>query len=112
MAEAFKRLAQQRLPATGGTRKLYDVPADTETIIKAINLSNNTATAYEVTLYHTDNNESAADDEQIILPGVSIAAGGFAEWEGTMTMAQLTEIHGWAATADKVTITIWGIELS
>ena len=112
MAEAFKRLAQQRLPATGGTRKLYDVPADTETIIKAINLSNNTGTAYEVTLYHTDNNESAADDEQIILPGVSIAAGGFAEWEGTMTMAATTEIHGWAAIGGEVTFTIWGIEIS
>ena len=111
MAEAFKRLAQQRLPATGGTRKLYDVPADTEAIIKAINISNNTATAREVTLYHT-NNADTADNEQVILPGVSIGAGGFAEWEGTLTMAATTEIRGWDTVGGEVTITIWGIELS
>ena len=111
MAEAFKRLVQQYLPATGGTRKLYDVPSSTETIIKAINISNNTATAREVTLYHT-NNADTADNEQVILPGVSIAAGGFAEWEGTMTMAATTEIHGWDTVGGEVTITIWGIELS
>ena len=111
MAEAFKRLMQGYLPATGGTRKLYDVPSSTEAIIKAINISNNTATAREVTLYHTDNGDTA-DNEQVILPGVSIGAGGFAEWEGTLTMAALTEIHGWAAAGDVITITIWGIELS
>ena len=111
MAEAFKRLMQGYLPATGGTRKLYDVPSSTEAIIKAINISNNTATAREVTLYHTDNGDTA-DNEQVILPGVSIAAGGFAEWEGTMTMAATTEIHGWDTVGGEVTITIWGIELS
>ena len=109
MAEAFKRLAQGRF--AGSSAKLYDVPSSTETIIKAINISNNTATAREVTLYHT-NNADTADNEQVILPGVSIAAGGFAEWEGTLTMAALTEIYGFAAAADAVTFTIWGIELS
>ena len=111
MAEAFKRLVQQYLPATGGTRKLYDVPPDTEAIIKAINISNNTATAREVTLYHTDNGATASNAD-LILPGVSIAAGGFAEWEGTMTMGATTEIHGWDTVGGEVTITIWGIELS
>ena len=86
MSEAFKRLAQWRF--AGSSAKLYDVPSSTETIIKAINISNNTGTAREVTLYHCDNGDTP-DDEQIILPGVSIAAGGFAEWEGTLTMAAL-----------------------
>ena len=111
MAEAFKRLAQGYFPATGGTRKLYDVPSSTEAIIKSINISNNTATDREVTLYHTDNGDTA-DNEQVILPGVSVVAGGFAEWEGTMCMAATTEIHGWAAAGGVITFTIWGIEIS
>jgi len=109
MAEAFKRLAQGYFGSS--VAKLYDVPSSTEGIIKAINISNNTATAREVTLYHGNNGETP-DNEQVILPGVSIEAGGFAEWEGTMTMAALTEIHGFAAAADVITYTIWGLEIS
>ena len=111
MAEAFKKLAQGRLPASGGTLKLYDVPSSTEAIIKSINISNNTGTAREVPLYSPDNGATASDAD-LILPGVSIVAGGFAEWEGTMTMAALTEIHGFAAAADVISYTIWGIEIS
>ena len=40
MAEAFKKLAQGRLDASGGTTKLYDVPSSTEGIVKSINISN------------------------------------------------------------------------
>jgi len=111
MAEAFKKLAQGRLPASGGTLKLYDVPSSTEAIIKTINISNNTGTAREVTLY-SPNNGATASDADLILPGVSIVAGGFAEWDGTMCMAALTEIHGFAAAADVISYTIWGIEIS
>jgi hypothetical protein len=111
MAEAFKKLAQGRLPASGGTLKLYDVPSSTEAIIKSINISNNTGTAREVTLYSPDNGATASDAD-LILPGVSIVAGGFAEWEGTQTMAATTEIHGFAAAADVISYTIWGIEIS
>ena len=111
MAEVFKRLAQGYFPATGGTRKLYDVPSSTAAIIQSINSSNHTATARECTLYHTDNGDTA-DNEQVSLPGVSVVAGGFAEGEGTMTMAATTEIHGWAAAGGEVTFTIWGIEIS
>jgi len=50
MAETYKRLGQGRLPASNGTTKLYDVPSSTQTIIKSINISNNTGTAREVTL--------------------------------------------------------------
>ena len=111
MAEAFKKLAQGRLPASDGTLKLYDVPGSTEGIIKSINLSNNTATDYIVTLYSPDNSATGSDAD-LILPGVNIVAGGFAEWEGTMCMAATTEFHGFAATADKISYTIWGVEIS
>jgi hypothetical protein len=109
MAEAFKRLAQGRFD--GSTAKIYDVPSSTEAIIKSMNISNNTATDRIVTLHHVDNGGSTADTN-LILPGVNIVAGGFAEWEGTMTMAALTEIHGFAAAADVISYTIWGIEIS
>lgn len=116
MAEAFKKLAQGYLPAVGdgsaSVIKLYDVPGSTEAIIKSINLTNSTGTAREATLYSTANGEDAADGEQMILPGVSIVAGGFAEWEGTMCMAADTEIHGFAAAGSAITYTIWGIEIT
>ena len=111
MAEVFKKLAQGRLPASGGTLKLYDVPSSTEAIIKSINLSNNTATDRIVTLYSPDNGATASDAD-LILPGVNIVAGGFAEWEGLMCMVATTEIHGFAAAADVISYTIWGIEIT
>jgi hypothetical protein len=116
MAEAFKKLAQGYLPVVGdgsaSAIKLYDVPSSTEAIIKSINLTNSTGTAREATLYNTANGEDAADAEQMILPGVSIVAGGFAEWEGTMCLAATTELHGFAAAGSAITYTIWGIEIS
>ena len=111
MGEVYKRLAQGRLDVSGGTTKLYDVPSSTEAIVKTINISNNTASAREVTLHHTSNGASIAD-ANLILPGVSIEAGGFAEYEGTICMAATTEIHGFAAVADVISYTIWGLEIS
>ena len=112
MAETYKRLAQGRLPASNGTTKLYDVPSSTQTIIKSINISNNTGTARDVTLHHTDNNASSLADTDIILPGVSVQAGGWAEFDGTICMAATTEIHGFASAANEVSFTIWGVEIT
>lgn len=111
MAEAFKKLAQGRLDASSGTTKLYDVPSSTEGIVKSINISNNTASAREVHIFAVDDSGSPTDSN-LILPGVSIEAGGFAEWDGTMALSALTEIHGYAAVADAISYTIWGIEIS
>jgi len=108
MAEAFKKIVQGYFPATGGVRKLYEVPAVTELIIKSINISNSSVADSEVTLYLTAD-AATASDEQIILPGVNIVAGGFAEWEGTLCMEAATEIHGWAGTGGEVTFTISGL---
>ena len=108
MAEAFKKIVQGYFPATGGTRLLYEVPASTELIIKSINITNGSAANAEVTLYMTADGDTA-DDEQIILPGVDIVAGGFAEWEGTMCMEAATEIHGWSETGGEVTFTVTGV---
>ena len=112
MAEAYKKLAQGRLPVSGGTTKLYDVPSSTQAIIKTINISNNTGTAREVTLHHTNNGASSLADTDIILPGVSIQAGGWAEYDGTICMAATTELHGFAAVADVISYTIWGVEIT
>ena len=111
MAETYKRLAQGRLPAVGGTTELFDVPAATQVIIKSINISNNTNTAYDVTLHHVTNGGSLANTN-IILPGVSIQAGGWAEYDGTICMAATTEFHGFAAVADVISYTIWGVEIT
>ena len=87
------------------------MPSSTEAIVKTINISNNTATARVVTLHHTSNSASLADTN-LILPGVEIEAGGFAEFGGSICMSATTEIHGFAAAADVISYTIWGLEIS
>ena len=109
MAEAYKKLGQGTLAGSAGL--LYSPAADTEAVIKSINISNNTGTARTVTLYHTDHGATASDAD-LILPGVEIEAGGFAEWEGTLCMAATEDIQGFASQAGVISYTIWGVEIT
>jgi len=98
-------------PCNSVVAAMQIVPSSTQAIIKTINISNNTATAREVTLHHTANSGSLANTN-LILPGVSIQAGGWAEYDGTICMAATTELHGFAAVADVISYTIWGVEIT
>ena len=109
MAEAYKKLGQGRLAGSAGL--LYSPGSGVEAVIKSINISNNTGTARTVTLYHT-NHGATASDADLILPGVEIEIGGFAEWDGTLCMAATEDIQGFASAADVISYTIWGVEIS
>jgi len=69
--DAFKVLAQGQLPAVIGT--LYTVPASTQAIIKTIHLANPTGSAVTAKLAI-----GGTADANVILPPISIMAGGFA----------------------------------
>ncbi len=70
-ADAFGVLAQGQLPSSVGT--LYTVPASTEAIVKGIHLANPTAGTVTASLAI-----NGTADANVILPPISILAGGFA----------------------------------
>ena len=105
MTDTLKRLAQGTLPSSAGT--LYTVPGATSTIVKKITLANPTGTDRTARLTN-----GGTADANVILPAVTIPAGGFAEWEGSMTLAAADTISGVASAATAITYSIYGDEVS
>jgi len=105
MAETYKKLAQGQLPATPGT--LYTVPSSTTTIVKYIVLTNNTGTARTAQLFHDGTSASES-----ILPAISIAAGGWAEFEGTICMEAADTLGGDSDAVSAITYTVYGLEIT
>lgn len=104
MAKTYKKLAQGQLPSSVGT--LYTVPASTTAIIRHIRLVNNDSSARTGALYH-DGTTAA----QIILPPASIVVGGWAEFDGVITMEAADTLSGLASVATQITYTIYGVEI-
>lgn len=104
--EAYKKLAQGLIPLAVGI--LYTVPVGAQTIVKHIVITNNTAsTVANVYLYH-----DGTGDTQILLPGVDLAAGEWAEFEGTITMEDSDTLQAKAGTDAVLGITVHGLELT
>jgi len=114
MAEVYKRLGQGYLRDGTGNQAstvLYDCPGSTEAIIKSINICNNTGSDVSLTVHHTDNT-AARTNENMIIPTVTVKAGGWAEFDGTICVAATTELHGVGSTDNVVSFTIWGVEIT
>ena len=103
----FKQLAQAQLSTTAGA--LYTVPANHETIIKNISVVNNDTEALWFTLFHTTG--TTYSEATTIIPEATIAAGGWAEWEGAITMDASDVLGGDGEQASELTITVWGDEI-
>ena len=103
----FKLLHQSQLSTTAGA--LYTVPANHETIIKSISVVNNDTEALWFTLFHTTG--TTYSEATTIIPEATIAAGGWAEWEGAITMDASDVLGGDAEQASEITITVWGDEI-
>jgi hypothetical protein len=104
MADAYKTLYQGQLPNAAAT--LATVGGAKSWIVKHIGLANNTAGAVTWQLFR---NGTAAANLWI---GGSIPANGYAEWDGQEALATAETFAGIAATANSVTITISGDEVS
>ena len=105
MAETIKKLAQTPIDAT--VEAIYTVPASTTTIIKHIRIVNPSGTAATVTLYH-----DGTTDAFMILPAATIEAGGWAEYDGVITMETGDTLQAKSGTDDVMTITVYGMEFS
>lgn len=105
MTDTFHVLAQGQLPASAGT--LYTVPAATSAIVKSIALVNTSAGSVTASL--TVNGTGAANQ---ILPPATILAGGWADYEGTITLAATNTISGVAGAGTSITYTIYGDEIT
>ena len=106
-SDNFKQLHQSQLSTTAGA--LYTVPANHETIIKNITVVNNDTEALWFTLFHTTG--TTYSEATTIIPEATIAAGGWAEWEGSMTLDASDILGGDGEQASELTITVWGDEI-
>jgi hypothetical protein len=105
MAETYKKLDQRAVPNTATT--VYTVPSSTQAIVKSIRAVNTSASSATIKIW-----QGGTADANVILPATTIDAGGFAEWEGTMTMAAADYIAAQASAATSITMTINGLEIT
>ena len=106
-SDNFKLLHQSQLSTTAGA--LYTVPANHETIVKNITVVNNDTEALWFSLFHTTG--TTYSEATTIIPEATIAAGGWAKWEGSMTMDASDVLGGDGEQASELTITVWGDEI-
>ena len=106
-SDNFKLLHQSQLSTTAGA--LYTVPANHETIIKNITVVNNDTEALWFTLFPTTG--TTYTEATTIIPEATISAGGWAEWEGSMTLDADDILGGDGEQASELTITVWGDEI-
>lgn len=127
MPDDYKQLAQVVLDGTyDDAEEIYTAPAaaGSQVIIKHIRVVNNNNEAIGVKMYHGDTTvdpDGLGDpDSQLILPGADIAAGGWAEFEGTIILDASDAI--WAARVHAstgapvgnpfLTVTLYGLEMT
>ena len=105
MAETYKKLIQELVDDSNDT--LLTVAANTTVIIKSMKAVNTTGTAAALKLFHDG---TAAVN--LILPAVSIAANGWAEFEGTIIMEAADTLVGISGTDEAINLTVYGLELT
>lgn len=107
MPEAYKKIYQGQPAASPSTTTMYTVPSATQAIIKQmriVNTSSSTSTTIKIW-------NGGTGDSNVILPPTTIDAGGFAEFEGTMTLAATDTLVAQTGAAT-ITVTIYGVELT
>lgn len=104
MADRFKLLYQGQLTTTPAV--LYTVPAGRHCIIKHISVTNPTGGAVSFRLW-----QGGLTDADLIVPAASIVAGGWADFDGAITVDALDTIGGAASANTSLTITIHGDEV-
>ena len=118
MAETYKRLGQGQvaLAVNSTNGRLYVCPSNTTAIIRQMNFSNVDASAiHALTLYHIDN-AGTAGVTNVIMNAANIAAGGWADFNGTIILESQDELRGLCTltspAATDITYVIYGLELT
>ena len=106
MADTYKKLYQGTVSTASGVA--YTVPSGAQTIVKSMRIVNyHASTATTIKLW-----QGGSDNSNIILPPTTVDAGGFADFDGTLTMAAADTIVAQAGAASSIAVTIYGLELS
>lgn len=105
MADSFEKLAQQQVPNSATT--IYTVPASTQTIVKHIRVVNPSGADATIKIWHDGN-----ADINIILPFATVLAGGWAEFDGVITMETGDTLQTNSGTNNALTITVYGDEVT
>lgn len=107
MASSFKVLYQGQLPSSITT--LATVPTGTQWIVKDISMVNTDSSDRTAALYHNGVTGTAL----ITPPAVSIVAGGmYAFSGGSITFETGGTLAGVASSANKITVTVSGDEVT
>lgn len=105
MADTYKRIYQGQLSTSSGV--VYTVPSGTQAIIKSIRIANTSASSTTVKLWN-----GGSADSNVILPPTSIDAGGFGEFDGTLTMTAEDTLVAQAGANSSITMTVYGLEIT
>lgn len=105
MADVLSRLAGPANVASGTSTVFTGTAAHTYSI-KSIRIVNNTAAAITIKL-----GIGGVADVNLILPPEPIDAGGFAEWDGLLTLSGVETLQA-NASATGLTITVSGLDQS
>lgn len=105
MPESYKRIYQGQLttPAT----PVYIVPTATQSIIKHMRIVNLDTVPRWVKMW-----QGGTADANIILPQVSIPAGGWMEFDGVITMEATSQLSAQVEIIGKITLTVEGVEVT
>ncbi len=110
MAEDYQKLGQGTLTGDGTTvDTLYTAPTDTEVIIKEIRIVNTDTSNHWVEVYDVDSGGSAGDSN-VIIPEITIDAGGWLVEHGEVTPTADDAIK--AVGGGSLTYTLYGVEVS
>jgi len=109
MAETFKVLGQNDLPATTLT-DVYTVPASTETVISTIIIANRTAAAESFRIAIRTGGD-AVEDKHYIAYDVPIAANDSTTLTLGITL-EATDVLSVYASAVDLSVNVFGTELS
>lgn len=107
MTDAFKKIAQTQVAGSPSTSTLYTVPAGTQTVIRHIRVVNTAVNDRTLKLWH-----DGTADSNVILPPTTVKAGGWAEFDGTITMETGDTLIGQASSGSSLTLTAYGLEVS
>jgi hypothetical protein len=108
MTTTPKKLGQMTLTGSGTQDTVYTVPAATSALIKSIHISNFSLANVRITLWH----DGIANSNILLPPTVTILAGGFAHFNGNITMETGDTIRAEAGAASSLTITLHGVEFT
>lgn len=111
MPDVYRVLYQGQISTSSGVA--YTPSGSSQAIVKTMRIVNtNTASGASISLWQLPSSVATTSAPYAILPATTIDAGGFAEFEGTMTMENGQKIVAQAGLASSITLTIYGLEIS